>query len=56
MAADIDWAALRAAAVAASERAYAPYSHFHVGAAGPERNGTSWSGLLSAVWLACVIG
>ena len=31
MAADIDWAALRAAAVAASARAYAPYSHFHVG-------------------------
>jgi len=30
----IDWAALRAAAVEASTHAYAPYSHFHVGAAG----------------------
>jgi cytidine deaminase len=29
-----DWAALRAAAVDAAARAYAPYSHFHVGAAG----------------------
>ena len=32
--ADIDWAALRAAAVEAASRAYAPYSRFHVGAAG----------------------
>ena len=32
--ADIDWAALRAAAVEAASRAYAPYSSFHVGAAG----------------------
>jgi cytidine deaminase len=30
----IDWGALRAAAAAAAARAYAPYSHFHVGAAG----------------------
>jgi cytidine deaminase len=30
----IDWAALRAAATEAATRAYAPYSHFHVGAAG----------------------
>jgi cytidine deaminase len=30
----IDWEALRAAAVDASHRAYAPYSRFHVGAAG----------------------
>ncbi|HKA04920.1 MAG TPA: cytidine deaminase [Acidimicrobiales bacterium] len=30
----IDWAALRAAATEAARRAYAPYSHFHVGAAG----------------------
>ena len=31
---DIDWAALRAAAVEVAARAYAPYSDFHVGAAG----------------------
>jgi cytidine deaminase len=31
---DIDWAALRAAAVEVAARAYAPYSRFHVGAAG----------------------
>jgi cytidine deaminase len=30
----IDWNALRAAAVEAATHAYAPYSHFHVGAAG----------------------
>ena len=30
---DVDWAALRAAARAAAERAYAPYSRFPVGAA-----------------------
>jgi len=31
---DIDWDRLRAEATAATERAYAPYSNFHVGAAG----------------------
>ena len=31
---DIDWAALRAAAIEAMGHAYAPYSHFPVGAAG----------------------
>jgi cytidine deaminase len=31
---NIDWDALRAAAVEAATHAYAPYSHFHVGAAG----------------------
>jgi cytidine deaminase len=30
----VDWAALRAAAAAAATRAHAPYSDFHVGAAG----------------------
>ncbi len=30
---DVDWAALRAAATAAMAHAYAPYSHFPVGAA-----------------------
>ena len=30
----LDWEELRAAAIEASERAYAPYSHFPVGAAG----------------------
>ena len=29
----IDWDALRSAAVDVAERAYVPYSHFHVGAA-----------------------
>jgi cytidine deaminase len=33
MAIDIDWDALRAAAVAATERAYSPYSGLRVGAA-----------------------
>jgi cytidine deaminase len=32
--ADVDWAALRAAAREVMERAYAPYSRFKVGAAG----------------------
>jgi cytidine deaminase len=32
--ADVDWAALRAAATDAMHRAYAPYSDFQVGAAG----------------------
>ncbi|KAA1422393.1 cytidine deaminase [Mumia zhuanghuii] len=31
---DVDWEALRAAAVAVMERAYAPYSRYRVGAAG----------------------
>jgi cytidine deaminase len=31
---EVDWAGLRAAAVAAMERAYVPYSHFPVGVAG----------------------
>src|SRR6478736_1575961 len=31
---DIDWDALRAAAIEAATHAYAPYSRFHVGAAG----------------------
>jgi cytidine deaminase len=30
----VDWDALRAAAIEAARHAYAPYSHFHVGAAG----------------------
>ena len=30
----VDWAALRSAATDAAERAYAPYSRLHVGAAG----------------------
>ena len=29
----VDWEALRAAALAVADRAYVPYSHFHVGAA-----------------------
>ena len=33
-AADVDWAALRKAATDAMSHAYAPYSHFKVGAAG----------------------
>jgi len=41
---DIDWEALGRAAVAASERAYAPYSHFHVGAAGLVDDGRVVSG------------
>ena len=36
---EIDWAALRAAAVEVATRAYAPYSHFHVGAAGVTSDG-----------------
>lgn len=30
---EVDWAALRAAAIEVSERAYVPYSHYPVGAA-----------------------
>ena len=40
----IDWGALRAAAVAAAARAYAPYSHFQVGAAGFTGDGRIISG------------
>jgi cytidine deaminase len=40
----IDWGALRAAAVAAATRAYAPYSHFHVGAAALTDDGRIISG------------
>jgi cytidine deaminase len=36
---DIDWPALRDAAAAAAAHAYAPYSHFHVGAAGLTTDG-----------------
>ena len=35
----VDWSELRAAAVAASRRAYAPYSNFPVGAAGLAHDG-----------------
>jgi cytidine deaminase len=35
----IDWAGLRAAATAAAQRAYAPYSRLRVGAAGQTRSG-----------------
>jgi cytidine deaminase len=41
---DIDWDALRAAAVEAATHAYAPYSHFHVGAAGLVDDGRIVSG------------
>jgi cytidine deaminase len=37
--ADVDWAALQEAAVAAMQRAYAPYSHYPVGAAGRVEDG-----------------
>jgi cytidine deaminase len=36
---ELDWDALRAAAVEISRRAYAPYSHFPVGAAGVADDG-----------------
>jgi len=38
--ADVDWAALRAAAAEAARRSYSPYSGFPVGAAGLLRDGT----------------
>lgn len=41
---DIDWGALRAAAIDASARAYAPYSRFRVGAAGLTDRGRIVSG------------
>jgi cytidine deaminase len=36
---DVDWDALRTAAIEVSRRAYAPYSHFPVGAAGVADDG-----------------
>ncbi len=39
MADEFDWESLRAAAVEVSRRAYAPYSHFPVGAAGVADDG-----------------
>lgn len=41
---DVDWPALRAAAVEASARAYAPYSSFPVGAAGLADDGRMVTG------------
>ncbi len=41
---DVDWAALRDAAVTAMERAYAPYSKFPVGAAALTEDGRIVSG------------
>ena len=41
---DVDWPALRAAAVAAMEHAYAPYSGFKVGVAGLVDDGRVVSG------------
>jgi cytidine deaminase len=38
--AEVNWPALRAAAVAAAQNAYAPYSEFRVGAAGLTERGT----------------
>ena len=40
----IDWEALQAAAVAATQHAYVPYSHFRVGAAGLADDGRIVSG------------
>jgi cytidine deaminase len=42
--ADIDWTALRQAATGAASRAYAPYSHFAVGAAALVDDGRVVSG------------
>jgi cytidine deaminase len=43
---DVDWEALRQAAVQIAERAYAPYSHYPVGAAALAVAGTGESRLL----------
>jgi cytidine deaminase len=43
-AADVDWAALQEAAVEAMHHAYAPYSHYPVGAAGQVEDGRVVSG------------
>ena len=44
MSVKIDWDMLRAAALAVAENAYAPYSNFHVGAAGIVDDGRLISG------------
>jgi len=41
---DVDWPALRAAAAQMTERAYAPYSRLHVGAAGVTGDGRMVTG------------
>jgi cytidine deaminase len=41
---DVDWPALRAAAAQMTERAYAPYSRLHVGAAGVTTDGRMVTG------------
>ena len=41
---DVDWPALRAAAAQMTERAYAPYSRLHVGAAGVTSGGRMVTG------------
>ena len=43
-AADVDWAALQEVAVEAMHHAYAPYSHYPVGAAGQVEDGRVVSG------------
>ena len=43
----VDWAALRAAAADIARRAYMPYSHFPVGAAGSSTTGASSSAATS---------
>ncbi len=41
---NVDWRALRAAAAQMTERAYAPYSHLHVGAAAVTSDGRMVTG------------
>jgi cytidine deaminase len=41
---EMDWLALRSAATAVAQRAHAPYSGLHVGAAGLDRYGTIVTG------------